>query len=61
MDSLRDLPAKFTEEERLAYQWLYDCGIRPWTVDLLTKRVKTPAREYASLVEYRQHIQRRTR
>lgn len=47
-----ELPAKFTVNERRAYDWLYDCGIRPWTVDLITKAVKTPNGEHAGLVEY---------
>jgi len=34
------LPAKFTEEERDCYQWLYDCGIKGWLVDLLDKSVR---------------------
>ena len=52
-----ELPAKFTAEERRAYDWLYDCGVRPWTVDLLTKRVKTPLVEYESLVIFRKEVE----
>lgn len=33
------LPARFTSEERYAYQWLHDCQIRGWMVDLLKKSV----------------------
>lgn len=51
------LPGKFTDEERKAYQWLYDCAVRPWFVDLLTKRVYTENGVYANLVEYRKHIE----
>lgn len=52
MKRSNDLPKKFTAAERKAYDWLYACGIRPWTVDLLTKRVQTPGAEYESLVEF---------
>ncbi len=51
------LPAKFTAEEREAYKWLWDCGVRPWLVDLVTKEVRTPDRKYASLVEYRRAME----
>jgi len=50
------LPAKFTAAERKAYRWLWDCGVCPWTVDLLTKRVNTPDREYANLVEFKRAV-----
>lgn len=33
------LPDKFTAEERYCYQWLYDCQVRGWLVDLVTKKV----------------------
>ena len=52
-----DLPAKFTSAERAAYVWLWDCGIRPWLVDLVTKRVRTPDETFESLVAYRKHIE----
>lgn len=51
------LPAKFTAAERAAYVWLYDCGVTPWLVDLVTKRVSTPGGEFVSLVAYREHIE----
>lgn len=53
------LPPKFTAAEREAYRWLWDCGIRPWTVDLITKYVRTPDATYSSLVEYRRAIEER--
>jgi hypothetical protein len=56
-----ELPKKFTAAERRAYQWLLDCKVRPWTVDLLTKRVKTLHGEYESLVAYREHLEQRAR
>jgi hypothetical protein len=46
------LPVKFTDDERRAYDWLHDCNISPWVVDLLTKRVKTARGEFDSLVAY---------
>jgi hypothetical protein len=46
------LPKKFTEDERIAYDWLFDCDIRPWFVDLGTKEVTTINKTYSSLVEY---------
>ena len=39
MSDADKLPAKFTQAERDAHQWLYDCGCTGWAVDLLTKRV----------------------
>ena len=45
------LPRKFTRAERDAYDWLHYQGIRPWLVDLATKRVTTPSGKAASLVE----------
>jgi hypothetical protein len=59
-DRRDELPAKFTRAERDAYQWLWDSGIRPWAVDLVTKQVKTCEREYASLVEFRRAIEEGT-
>lgn len=56
-DRRNELPAKFTHAERDAYQWLWDCGVRSWVVDLLTKRVTTCRGEYASLVEFRRAIE----
>lgn len=47
-----ELPKKFRKAERRAYDWLYDCGIRPWTVDLATKRVRTPTHDYNNLVDF---------
>jgi hypothetical protein len=56
-DRRNDLPRKFTNAERDAYKWLYDCGVRPWTVDMATKRVNTPDGEHESLVAYRKYIE----
>ena len=47
-----NLPKKFTDRECAAYVWMWDKP--PWTVDLLTKRVKTPRNEYANLIEFAQ-------
>ena len=33
------LPPKFTDDERAAYQWLLDCNVRGWMVDMKTKHV----------------------
>lgn len=53
MDRRSDLPApKFTDLERDAYQWLWDMGIRPWTVDLVTKRCQTLDEDFPSVVDY---------
>lgn len=57
MNRRDELPAKFTAAEREAYQWLYDCGVTGWTVDLLTKRVRTADAEYPSLTDYRSKIE----
>ena len=38
-DKGSSLPKKFTQAERYAYDWLYDCGVRGWLVDLITKQV----------------------
>lgn len=46
------LPPKFNEQERYAYKWLYDCDIRGWSVDLLTKRVHDGPYTWNSLVEF---------
>lgn len=51
-DRSQDLPAKFNAAERRAYQWLWDCNIRPWVVDLLTKKVKTPSASFKSLLTF---------
>lgn len=48
-----ELPApKFTDLEREAYQWLWDAGIRPWTVDLVTKKCQTEDETFPSVVDY---------
>lgn len=47
-----NLPAKFTQAERDAYDWLCDNNIRPWLVDLKTKEVNTPGGKVKSLIEY---------
>lgn len=43
---------KFSDRERAAWDWLHTRNIRPWVVDLLTKKVRTPRNEYSSLIEY---------
>jgi hypothetical protein len=43
---------KFTVTERDAWDWLHDCDIRPWLVDLVTKEVNTPQGKFKNLVEY---------
>lgn len=55
------LPARFTSAEREAYQWLWDRGVQPWLVDLLSKHVITPNGEYKSLVAYRKAIEEKAR
>jgi len=57
IDRHKDLPPHFTDEERKAYKWLWDCGVRPWVVDLITKRVTTLECEYEGLVEFRKAIE----
>lgn len=52
-----ELPRKFTQAERDAYQWLWDYGVRPWLLDLITKQVTTPNATFDSLVDYRKHIE----
>jgi hypothetical protein len=52
-------PSHFTQEERDAYQWLYDCNVRGWLVDLIHKSVTTEDGTYASLVEFRKEIEGR--
>jgi len=55
MNRRDELPVRFTDAEREAYCWLYDCNIRPWVVDLLTKNVKIADGVFQSLVEYAKH------
>lgn len=51
--SKHPLPSpKFTDEERRAWDWLHDCGIRPWLVDLLTKEVRAPGKTFKSIVDF---------
>jgi hypothetical protein len=49
------LPTKFTDRECAAYVWLWKLKVGPWTVDLLTKNVKTPETGYANLIEFAQY------
>ena len=49
------LPKKFTDAERYAYKWLYDCDIGGWLVDRMTKEVNTVDRTYSSLVEFAEY------
>lgn len=46
------LPQRFTAEEQAAYQWLHDCGIRGWSVDLLDKTVLSVEGKFGSLIEF---------
>jgi hypothetical protein len=52
---MNNLPKKFIEKEKYCYQWLYDCGIRGWTVDLKTKEVYACDKTYKSLIEFAKH------
>ncbi len=52
-----DLPAKFTAAERTAYDWLWDCGVAGWSLDLKTKQVRTEARTYPSIVALRESLE----
>ena len=42
--------------ERAAFQWLHDCDIRPWMLDLVTGQVYTEKRKYNSVVRFAKHI-----
>ena len=46
------LPSKFSDAERRAYQWLYDCQVRGWTVDLLTRQVRCDGVAHENLVTF---------
>jgi hypothetical protein len=46
------LPDKFNDAEREAYQWLNDCGIGGWSVDLKDKTVHSGDGDFADLVEF---------
>lgn len=47
------LPRKFSDDERAAYRWLYDCGVNGWLVDLVTKKVTDyTGAKWASLVAF---------
>lgn len=50
-----ELPARFTDDECRAYKWLWDCGVNPWLVDLLTKEVTTPEKKWPDLVTFAKH------
>lgn len=53
------LPPKFTDQEREAYVWLWDCGETGWLVDLAKKTVTTASHgDFESLVDYRKFIER---
>lgn len=57
-DRRDDLPAKFSEAEREAYKWLYDCQIIGWSVDLVTKKVfSLDGGYFNSLVEFRERLE----
>lgn len=46
------LPPNFTQAERDAYEWLYDCGFFHWCLNLATKKVRDRHSDFASLTEY---------
>jgi len=46
------LPKKFSSDERRAYDWIYDCQIANWLVDLATKEVVAGEGKYPGLVEF---------
>jgi len=51
-----DLPPKFDEKERQAYQWLYDRQIDWWSVDLQDKTVTTlNDSKWSSLLTFARH------
>lgn len=55
-DDMHGLPKpKFSDRERSAYDWLMNRGIRPWTVDLLTKECRSPAKLWPNVIEYAKH------
>lgn len=57
-DRRDDLPAKFSDAEREAYKWLYDCQVDGWSVDLATKKVfSLDGGYFNSLVEFREKLE----
>lgn len=50
------LPKKFTDEECEAWCWLWDCGIKGWSVDYADKTVRDHSGshdgDWLSLVEF---------
>lgn len=57
MPHWKELPRpKFSDKEVSACKYLEDIGARPWTVDLLTKRVKTPRADFQNLITYAVHL-----
>ena len=49
---MASLPPKFSDAERRAYQWLYDCQIRGWSVSLLTRQVHCDGVAHKNLVVF---------
>jgi len=50
------LPPKFGVRERRAYDWLYDCQVRGWLVDMVDKSVYVEGgRRFRGLVSYAKH------
>lgn len=48
------LPAKFTDRECAAYVWMWEKT--HWTIDLMTKRVHLPGKEFPNLIEFAKHF-----
>jgi len=42
----------FTDEEKAAFDWLWERVFKPWTVDLATKEVTTPEGKHSDLIAY---------
>lgn len=51
---------KFSDMEIAACKWAEDCGLRPWLVDLATKKVTSDVgrkyRTFDSLVSFARHF-----
>lgn len=55
---METLPVSFSAKERAAYEWLYDCDVNGWVVDLLTHEVQSTRGKYCDLVAFRKSIER---
>ncbi len=52
-----DLPAKFTQAERNAYKWLFDCQIDGWAVDMGDRSVlSVDSGKHKSLVAFARSV-----